>query len=317
MFSHRTAIVLAYSIILSMLSMSFTYISTRYGQLTVYSLRMMSGKSPSISVPHSCAVKAKPVTSPPSIVTNVHIDDIILDYFKNQKCRLRKTRLLLSTKKDRRLSVDSLRTTIEYRFPLLKGQPYRIAWKDPTDDQLQYLSVDHHLESLVASVSKTIAATTGMATVAADKPTLQLLIRANLDQAFPPNTEAVDPLDSDSFSPVSFYRFSVLQASDLPLMKLELEKLWRPLGVVGRVYLSQEGVNAQLVVPSVCLSQFKEKTRNYQRLFSDQQCMFNVDSSLSKEEYVQVRPFRNLHIRLRPQLVADGLLHSAEEERKI
>jgi predicted sulfurtransferase len=67
--------------------------------------------------------------------------------------------------------------------------------------------------------------------------------------------------------------------------------------------VATEGVNAQMTVPTNVLANFRaacESLPLFQGLY------LNLDHQMSKVEFEQSKPFKNLHIRVREQIVADG-----------
>ena len=56
-------------------------------------------------------------------------------------------------------------------------------------------------------------------------------------------------LEAETFNrkTVSFYRYVIL--NDPHQLRDELYEQWKKLGVLGRIYLAEEGINAQLSVP--------------------------------------------------------------------
>ncbi|GAB9470961.1 hypothetical protein Gpo141_00008188, partial [Globisporangium polare] len=48
---------------------------------------------------------------------------------------------------------------------------------------------------------------------------------------------------------ISLYNYTALEKERLPKLRQELFERWSELQVLGRIYISQEGVNAQLVLP--------------------------------------------------------------------
>jgi UPF0176 protein len=76
---------------------------------------------------------------------------------------------------------------------------------------------------------------------------------------------------------------------------------------LGRVYVANEGVNAQLSVPSNVLSNFQEATQRLGvELGLKEKLYFNIDHEMTSAEFENFKPFRALHIRIRDQIVADG-----------
>jgi UPF0176 protein len=111
-----------------------------------------------------------------------------------------------------------------------------------------------------------------------------------------------DPVDSPSYTMVSFYNFCPID--DAPGMINTLKDAWAPFRVLGRVYVASEGINAQMAVPSNALGHFKACLESLPCLRG---VVLNEDRALSRDQYEELLPFRSLHIRERKQIVSDGL----------
>ncbi len=110
--------------------------------------------------------------------------------------------------------------------------------------------------------------------------------------------EAFKKLAEESFSRrvVSFYRYVILE--DPPTLRNELFAEWQGLGVLGRIYLATEGINAQLSVPEPNFAKFQELL--YARPeFKDVPFKIGVEQ---KDD-----AFWKLTVKVRKQIVADGL----------
>ena len=95
---------------------------------------------------------------------------------------------------------------------------------------------------------------------------------------------------------VSFYRYVILENPEE--LRNELYAEWQKLGVLGRVYLATEGINAQISVPEHNFEEFQ--TLLYARTaFKDVPFKFGVEQ---KDD-----AFWKLTIKVRKQIVADGL----------
>lgn len=126
-----------------------------------------------------------------------------------------------------------------------------------------------------------------------------------------------DPADSPTMTMLSFYAFPPSCVADPEAFAVQLRKLWKPFAALGRVYVAQEGVNAQMSVPTNVLDQFWESCRSVPELGEWMENGINVDPvPLMREEFSRAAlsangqpapPFKNLHIRVRRQVVADGL----------
>ena len=103
---------------------------------------------------------------------------------------------------------------------------------------------------------------------------------------------------------VTFYKY--VPFSNVTLVQQALNELWQPLGILGRVYVAQEGINAQLAVPVNKREIFEEKTRQFGPEIDFPLANIYVNASpLAANE--DRRPFTNLKIRTRAKLVADDL----------
>ena len=110
--------------------------------------------------------------------------------------------------------------------------------------------------------------------------------------------QAIDLLKNENFKrkTVSFYSYVILDSPDRLRDKLYAD--WMELGVLGRIYLAHEGINAQLSVPEYNWDAFK--------------------SNVYANKYFTAIPFKiaieddghsffKLTIKVRKQIVADGL----------
>ena len=95
---------------------------------------------------------------------------------------------------------------------------------------------------------------------------------------------------------VSFYRYVILNNPHKLRDKLYAD--WVELGILGRIYLAHEGINAQLSVPENNWGKFvKNVNSNHQ--FSD------ISFKIAVED--EGNSFFKLTIKIRKQIVADGL----------
>lgn len=125
-----------------------------------------------------------------------------------------------------------------------------------------------------------------------------------------------NPKETESMTMLSFYSFPKGGIDDPEEFSLLLRKLWKPFDVLGRVYVAEEGVNAQMSVPTNVLENFRACCFEIPELGSYMENGINVDPiPLTMEEFAVAGdmdgkpcpPFKNLHIRVRQQIVADGL----------
>ena len=95
---------------------------------------------------------------------------------------------------------------------------------------------------------------------------------------------------------VSFYRYVIFENPNK--LRDELYEDWNALGVLGRIYLAHEGINAQLSVPENNWLAFKANV-HANKYFS------NIPFKIAVED--DGKSFFKLTIKVRKQIVADGL----------
>jgi predicted sulfurtransferase len=120
---------------------------------------------------------------------------------------------------------------------------------------------------------------------------------------------------------LSFYSFPVAGIADPDEFATTLRKLYKPFQALGRVYVAEEGVNAQMAVPTSVLPHFVDCCNTLPHdvgTYLRDNGGINVDPvPLTREEFAvtgvpaaagqPAAPFTNLHIRVRLQVVTDGL----------
>ncbi|ORZ01104.1 hypothetical protein BCR43DRAFT_522007 [Syncephalastrum racemosum] len=102
---------------------------------------------------------------------------------------------------------------------------------------------------------------------------------------------------------LAFYKFHSLPEEDLPAFREELLAQFGAFGAVGRIYISTEGINVQVSCPEPYLD---EMQRYCERVIKPKLGGDLMDFNWSTDEPGR-RAFRALHVRIRKQLVADGL----------
>ena len=95
---------------------------------------------------------------------------------------------------------------------------------------------------------------------------------------------------------VSFYRYVILDSPEK--LRDTLYKSWSDLGVLGRIYLAHEGINAQLSVPEHNWDKFTKGVHS-NKYFKDISFKIAVEDTANS--------FYKLTIKVRSQIVADGL----------
>lgn len=95
---------------------------------------------------------------------------------------------------------------------------------------------------------------------------------------------------------LSFYRYVLL--SNLNELRDELFKQWSALGILGRIYIAREGINAQLSLPTAHFEAFKQWLNN-------NEYFANMPLKVAVED--NGKSFYKLAIKVREKIVADGL----------
>lgn len=110
--------------------------------------------------------------------------------------------------------------------------------------------------------------------------------------------EALKHLAQEPFSRrvISFYRYVII--SDPQTLRNELYVEWQALGVLGRIYVATEGINAQMSVPEPNFEKFQEL------LYARKECK-DIPFKVGVEQHNDA--FWKLTIKVKRQIVADGL----------
>jgi len=100
------------------------------------------------------------------------------------------------------------------------------------------------------------------------------------------------------FVTISFYQYAYIPNPQL--FRDHLFIMWSNLGIVGRTYVANEGINAQIGVPADKFEQFKKEL--YEISFLN-----NVRLNIAVDESEAEFPFFKLKIKVRKKILADGL----------
>ncbi|KAG7375433.1 hypothetical protein PHYBOEH_002552, partial [Phytophthora boehmeriae] len=81
---------------------------------------------------------------------------------------------------------------------------------------------------------------------------------------------------------ISLYNYTQLDKTKLPKLRRDLRSQWGDLGVVGRIYIAEEGVNGQLVVPEPAVAAFRQ---SFPRLLTNAKLFYGhlIEATSSKE----------------------------------
>ncbi|MBE50446.1 MAG: hypothetical protein CMP51_02015 [Flavobacteriales bacterium] len=95
---------------------------------------------------------------------------------------------------------------------------------------------------------------------------------------------------------ISFYKYVLIDS--LPSLRDQLYSEWLDLQILGRIYIAQEGINAQLSIPDFNLEKFRQRINSYSFL-KDVPFKIAVDNN-----YLS---FFKLTIKIKEKIVEDGL----------
>jgi UPF0176 protein len=110
------------------------------------------------------------------------------------------------------------------------------------------------------------------------------------------------------FVTVSFYKYAHI--ANPPLFRDYLYQLLDKSNVVGRIYVANEGINAQISVPTNYFNQFKNDLYSIDFLE-------NVRLNIAVEEDGADFPFLKLKVKVRTKILADGLQDESFDVRNI
>ena len=75
--------------------------------------------------------------------------------------------------------------------------------------------------------------------------------------------DCIQSLQNETFERVTLSFYKYVKLTDLEKLRDALYLKWNDLKVLGRIYLSVEGINAQLSLPKFNLEEFKTMLNNY------------------------------------------------------
>mmetsp|Transcript_24428 Transcript_24428/g.48954 ORF Transcript_24428/g.48954 Transcript_24428/m.48954 type:complete len:1047 (-) Transcript_24428:35-3175(-) len=198
------------------------------------------------------------------------------------------------------------------------------TWKVETDEDVQraFVEAERFFLRQQQQQQQTDDDSSSASSSTMKRPTLILHVTKDPDAPPPPPpppylANLPDPQISPTMTMLSFYSFPPDTGIPSPESTAEqLKRLWRPFRALGRIYVAREGINAQMAVPTNVLPNFLECcTLPAERggelaevLGEYMENGMNVDPIPVPMEEFRVNPaFRNLHVRVRSQIVADGL----------
>ena len=206
------------------------------------------------------------------------------------------------------------------------------SWKIENDGDVvkTFAMADAYYHNLTTTTTNTNATLVKQL----QRPSIQINVCKNPDGPVPPPVppylqDMANPDEAETMTMLSFYSFppSPPGIVDVEEFAIQLKKKWKqPFKALGRVYVANEGVNAQMSVPTNVVSNFIECCRAIPELGTYMENGINIDPiPLTIQEFATAGvpinsqpgpPFRNLHIRVRSQIVADGLLPPSQQQQQ-
>ena len=113
-------------------------------------------------------------------------------------------------------------------------------------------------------------------------------------------SELIKDIQSESFKRItcSFYRY--VNINNLEKLRDELFISWNKMKILGRIYIANEGINAQISIPENKLKIFKTNLDKY-KYFKNMFLKFAVEEGIS---------FFKLTIKIKPEIVAYKILEN-------
>jgi UPF0176 protein len=138
-------------------------------------------------------------------------------------------------------------------------------------------------------------------------PTLNFLMQTSIPSSSFSTTSAlqrkypaskIEGYASSDYKTLAFYKFYKFTKPELEELKAKLLADFGELGIVGRIYISTEGINAQIACPEECLSKLQAYREEYLKpLVGGDLMELNIGTEHGK------RSFRALHVRIRKQVI--------------
>ena len=106
--------------------------------------------------------------------------------------------------------------------------------------------------------------------------------------------ELIEDLENEGFNrlTISFYKY--INLTELENLRDELYIKWKKLNILGRVYLAEEGINAQISLPEYSFEKFKSHLNTYKEFNKVQ----------FKKAFVEGNSFLKLTIKIKNEIVA-------------
>jgi UPF0176 protein len=116
------------------------------------------------------------------------------------------------------------------------------------------------------------------------------------------STKCISSSSNSRHQYLSLYNYVTIDKEKLGLLRHEMLEKWNKLEILGRIYISFEGINAQLILPERNVDAFVD---SFPKLFNREH--LNYGALIKEDEDFKVPDlFHKLHVRIRRQIVHDG-----------
>jgi UPF0176 protein len=148
----------------------------------------------------------------------------------------------------------------------------------------QQHTISRRILPSIMTITKNIPASNSFSTTSA------------LERGFQPVSK-IEDYDSSTYKTLAFYKFHQFTKPELDELRTQLLTDFGELGIVGRIYISTEGLNAQIACPEECLGKLQAyHDAVLKPMFGDNLMDLNIGTEHGK------RSFRALHVRIRKQV---------------
>jgi UPF0176 protein len=116
-------------------------------------------------------------------------------------------------------------------------------------------------------------------------------------------------LENESFKrqTLSFYKYFTIE--DPTLFRDQLYEAWEKLNCFGRIYVAQEGINAQMSMPEENVADFLSSLYSFHTELNNLPIKYAIEDN--------GKSFYKLTIKVRPKIVADGLENNSYDLSKV
>ncbi len=109
--------------------------------------------------------------------------------------------------------------------------------------------------------------------------------------------QLIDELNNETFKRVTLSFYKYVKLSNLDELRNEIYENWKELNILGRIYIAEEGINAQISLPENNINKFRKHLNNFS-FFKDVPFKIALDQNKS---------FYKLIVKVKAEIVAYGI----------